>query len=158
MTELVDAVLTRLGSRPLALDDARHLAQAAERRAAEIGVPVVISIADAAGAMLLLHRMDGALPASFDIAINKAYTAAIFRMPTHDLGALAQPGRALNGVQFTNQGRVVIFGGGYPVQRRTAVIGAIGISGGTVEQDMQIATFALQRFESDAQLCAEGEH
>ncbi|WP_415914805.1 GlcG/HbpS family heme-binding protein [Rhodopseudomonas palustris] len=150
-------MLANLNGPAFALDDACRLARAAEHKAAEIGVPMVISIADATGGMLLLHRMDGALPASFDIAINKAYTAAIFRMATHDLGALAQPGRSLYGVQTTNQGRVVIFGGGYPVLRRTTVIGAIGVSGGTVEQDMQIATFALQTFEAEAKLCAEGE-
>lgn len=157
ITELVHAVLAKWDGRALMLGDARWMARLAESKAIEIGVPMVISIVDAAGTAIVLHRMDNALPASVDIAVNKAYTAAVFRMATHELGVEAQPGRALYGVQATHQGRVVIFGGGYPVLRNGAVIGAIGISGGTVEQDMQIASFALQTFLAEAQICNEGE-
>lgn len=154
---LVQAILAREGCRGLALGDARRLARLAESKATETGLPVVICIADAAGAPILLHRMDKALPASTDIAVDKAYTAAIFRMATHDLGAQAQPGCSLYGVQTTHHGRIVIFGGGYPVILGGAVIGAVGISGGTVEQDMQIASHALQTFLAEAELCNEGE-
>lgn len=157
ITELVHAILAKEGGCGLALADARWMARLAESKAIETGLPVVICIADAAGAPILLHRMDNALPASTDIAVNKAYTAAVFRMATHDLGVQAQPGASLYGVQTTNQGRIVIFGGGYPVLRGGAVIGAIGISGGTVEQDMQIASHVMQAFLAEAELCNEGE-
>ena len=150
ITELVHAVLAKWDGRALTLSDARSLARLAESKAIETGVPMVISIVDAAGTPIVLHRMDNALPASVELAVNKAYTAAIFRMATHELGVQAQPGRALYGVQTTHHGRVVIFGGGYPVLRGGVVIGAIGISGGTVEQDMQIASHALQTFLAEA--------
>ncbi len=130
----------------LALDEAKRLADLAEREARAINLPVVVAIADPEGLPILFHRMEGSLPASVDIAVNKAFTAAAFRMATHALGALAGPGGALQGVEATNGGRVVIFGGGFPLERDGVRLGAIGISGGTVEQDMDIARRAMTAF------------
>jgi uncharacterized protein GlcG (DUF336 family) len=158
IAQAVQAALAQcLGLRPLTLEDARRMALLAEDMAVRMQVPVVCAVVDAQGGLLLMHRMDGSLPASLDLAVNKAYTAAAFRMPTHALGKMAQPGQALYGVEATNQGRVVIFGGGYPCRRDEAVVGAIGISGGTVEEDMQIATHALQSFLEETELCSGGE-
>lgn len=157
VAELVEAALCELARQAaLRLDEAQRLAQAAVEGARAMGLPIVVCVADPAGAPMLLHRMDGALPASTDIALNKAFTAAAFRMATHELGDLAQPGRPLYGVQATNQGRVVLFGGGYPCRRGGAVAGAIGVSGGTVEQDMQIASLALLSFTRESGCCPEG--
>jgi uncharacterized protein GlcG (DUF336 family) len=141
---------------PLTLAEARSMADQAGKLAGELAIPVIVAVVDAAGSLILVHRMDGALPASLELAINKAFTAAAFRLPTHDLGGLAQPGGPLYGVQSSHQGRVVLFGGGYPIQRGGSVVGAIGVSGGTVEQDMHIAHQVIRNFAEEAGLCPEG--
>ncbi|WP_114395555.1 GlcG/HbpS family heme-binding protein [Oleisolibacter albus] len=147
LAALVRATVAALADRPaFGLEQAKRLAAAAERAAQDLAVPVVVAIADAAGSLMLLQRMDGTLPGSTDIAINKAFTAAAFRLPTDELGRLAQPGQPLYGIQTTNQGRVVLFGGGLPCRSGGVVVGAIGISGGTAEQDVRIAAQALQTF------------
>jgi len=122
---------------------ARILGSIAEQNAAEMGVPMTIAIVDGAGSLQFYVRMDGALPASMEIAVSKAYTSAILRMPTHELGQLASAGRELHGIQNTHQGRIILFGGGFPLQLGGQVVGAIGISGGSVEQDMRVARSVL---------------
>lgn len=135
-------------SAPLGLEDARRLALLAEGEARAAGIAISFAAVDAAGGLVLLHRMDGALPVSVELAANKAYTAAVFRMSTHELGVLAQPGQPLYGVQSAGQGRVVVFGGGLPLQWNGVSAGAIGISGGSVEQDARIAAGALSKFQT----------
>lgn len=153
----VEEALAELsGPRALALDDALRMSELACRKAAGMALPIVFAVADSAGGLILVHRMDGALPASLDIAINKAFTAAAFRMPTHELGEQAQPGRPLYGIEATNQGRVVLFGGGYPCFRNGAPVGALGVSGGTAAQDMEIASQVMRGFFDDTELGSEG--
>ena len=123
---------------------AKRIAERAEARSAELGVPVVIAAADAGGNLMLLHRVEGALLASIEIAINKAWSAVAFQAPTATLGPLASGDGPLPGLADTNSGRVVLFGGGVPVHVDGELAGAIGISGGTAEQDVDIATCALQ--------------
>ena len=123
---------------------AKRIAERAEARSAELGVPVVIAAADAGGNLMLLHRIEGALLASIEIAINKAWSAVAFQAPTATLGPLATEDGPFPGLADTNSGRVVLFGGGVPVHVDGELAGAIGISGGTAEQDMDIATCALQ--------------
>ena len=123
---------------------AKRIAERAEARSAELGVPVVIAAADAGGNLMLLHRVEGALLASIEIAINKAWSAVAFQAPTATLGPLATGDGPLPGLADTNSGRVVLFGGGVPVHVDGELAGAIGISGGTAEQDVDIATCALQ--------------
>ena len=94
------------------------LASVAEAEAAKIAVPMAIAIVDGEGGLQLFQRMDGTLPVSTELAVSKAYTAAILRMPTHQVGELAQPGQALYGIQHTHNGRIVLFGGGYPLVLR----------------------------------------
>jgi uncharacterized protein GlcG (DUF336 family) len=118
---------------------ARLLGSLAETEAVALGVPVTIVVSDDEGAVVLLGRMDGALPASREIAVAKAYTAAALRMSTDELGKLAQPGQALYGIQHTHPGKMVLFGGGVPLRLKGKVAGAIGISGGTVQEDIQVA-------------------
>ncbi len=122
---------------------AKELAEGAEKRAAQLGVAMVIVVVDAAGNQVLLHRMPGSLIASLEIAANKAWSANAFKMPTADLGPLAAEGGALPGLAGGNSGRVVLFGGGVPLIVDGAVIGALGISGGTVDEDCDVATYAL---------------
>ena len=136
-------------SRPaLSLDlaDARRIIAAGERKAIEIGVAYNIAVADAGGGLLAHVRMDGAWLGSVDIAINKAWTARAFDMPTDDLSHLAQSGQQGFGINTTNHSKVVIFGGGIPIKRNGAVIGAVGASGGSVAQDIEVATAAVAGF------------
>jgi len=123
------------------------LSQMAIDQAESMDIPMVVALADDQGDMMHFVRMNGALPASSAIATNKAYTAAALRMATHDLGRLAQPGGVLYGIQHALEGRAVLFGGGYPLRVNNAVVGALGISGGSVEQDMQVARAVLAVWE-----------
>ena len=135
------------GGLAMRLSAAKEIIAAAEARAGELGVPMVIAVVDGAGHLVALHRMDGALLASIDIAINKAFTACAVRMPTQELGALAQPGQPLYGIEVTNRGRMVIFGGGLPLYEGARVCGGIGVSGGTVEQDVAVARAGVEAWE-----------
>lgn len=118
---------------------ARLLGSVAETEAAALAVPMTIAVSDDEGALLFLGRMDGALPASREIAVAKAHTAASLRMATDDLGKLAQPGEVLYGIQHTHPGKIVLFGGGLPLRLKGKAVGAVGISGGTVQEDVQVA-------------------
>ncbi len=122
---------------------AEILAGTAESEAANIGVPMAIAIVDAEGGLQFFKRMDGTLPVSTELAVSKAFTAAVVRMPTHQVGELAQPGGPLYGIQQTHNGRIILFGGGYPLCIAEEVVGAIGVSGGTVEQDMLVGEPAV---------------
>ncbi|HEX4695422.1 heme-binding protein [Sphingomonas sp.] len=133
----------------LSLGDARRLLAAAEAKAAQIEVPYNIAVVDAGGNLLAFARMDGAWLGSIDIAIHKAFTARAFDMPTGDLADMAQSGEPLFGIQNTNHDRIVIFGGGIPIKVGDTVIGAIGASGGTVDQDTEVAEAALAAFEEE---------
>lgn len=125
---------------------AQMLCTVAEAAARDIGVPMAIALADEEGSLQSFVRMNGALPASSEIASSKAFTAASLRMPTHEVGSLARPDGILYGIQNTHGGKIIIFGGGFPLRFRGKVVGAIGISGGTVEQDMQVAEPVIQTF------------
>ena len=123
---------------------ARILGAIAESRALEMAVPMAIALVDEKGGLLFFGRMDDTLPASTEIAISKAYTAAALRMPTSEVGKLAQPGGMLYGIQHTLEGKIVLFGGGIPLRLDGKVAGGIGISGGTVEEDIQVAVPAAE--------------
>lgn len=129
------------------LEMLKKLAAYAEEKANEIGVPIVFSACDAGGNLVLMHRMEGSLLGSIDISANKAYTACAFKMPTDRLGTLATPDQPLYGIQNTNDGKVVLFGGGYPYYCGDKVVGGIGVSGGSVEEDMCIAQYALDKIQ-----------
>ena len=118
---------------------ARALGTFAEVQASALGVPMAIGVVDEKGGLLFFARMDETLPASTEIAVSKAYTSAVLRKSTHEVGKLAQPGEPLYGIQHTHQGKIVLFGGGLPLRLKGKVVGAVGISGGTVEEDIQIA-------------------
>lgn len=133
----------------LTLELAFKMAQAAERKAVEMGVPIVFSVVDTAGNIILLHRMEGSLLASLELSPNKAYTAVALKMATHELVPAIQPGAELYGIQLSNQNKIVTFGGGYPLKINQHIIGGIGVSGGTVIEDMLIATEALQLFDKE---------
>lgn len=131
----------------VSLAQARHVLAAAEREATSMEVPMNIAILDAGGHLVAFVRMDGAWMGSIDIAINKAFTARAFDMPTKDLGKMSQSGDPLFGINTTNDARIVIFAGGIPLKKGERVIGAIGVSGGTVVQDQKVAEAGAKAFE-----------
>lgn len=122
---------------------ATTLATAAQAKATDLGVPIVVSVVDAAGNPMLVHRMDGSLLASIALAGDKAWSSAAFRAPTHQLTDRAKQSGDLYGLQGSSSGRICVFGGGYPVFVDGTIAGGIGVSGGTVEEDMVIADHAL---------------
>lgn len=132
-------------SMPLAL--ALKLIERVEAKAAEWNMRVVTAVSDASGRPVAVHCMDGAYIGSFDVALNKTYTSIAFQMSTAQLGQLSQLGESLYGIQFTNGGKIVIFGGGEVLKRGGVIIGALGVSGGTAEQDTNLAAYGKSIFE-----------
>ena len=130
----------------LSLDDARKLIRGAAAKAKKIGVPMCIAIADEAGNLIAFERMDGAKILSVDLSADKAFTAAVSKRPTHEYNELCQPGNLVFGIHTSSGGRFSTVGGGYPVTVRGAVVGAVGLSGGAPEQDMECAEAALKAF------------
>lgn len=127
----------------LSFHELHQLAKAALTYADAINVPVVISVVDAQGIGMLSWRMPGALLVSSELAPKKAWTAVAMKSATHELSDAVQPGRPLYGLDTHMEGKVVTFGGGYPLWRDGEIIGGLGISGGSVEQDMDIAQTAI---------------
>ncbi|HIS29707.1 MAG TPA: heme-binding protein [Candidatus Avamphibacillus intestinigallinarum] len=132
----------------LNLEVAKEIIAASEKEAANIGVRMVISIADAGGNLIATHRMDDAWIASVDIATNKAWTAVALKMPTENLEEETVPSGSLYGLNTTNQGRIVVFGGGIPLEVDGKVVGAIGVSGSTVSDDVKVAKAGAQAFNT----------
>ena len=111
-----------------------------------MGVNAVVAISDEGGNLKLCECMDHSYFASRDIAINKAYTVVALKMSTEKLAALAAPGGSLYGIQHTNGGRIVIFGGGDPLELRGRIVGGLGVSGGSAEQDTALSAFGKRIF------------
>ena len=133
----------------ISLSLALALTEKVKQKAREMGVKAVIAVADAGANTISLQSMDGAYIASADIAINKAFTVVSLKMPTKNLASLAAPGGSLYGIQFTNGGKIVIFGGGVPLYSKDGqIIGGIGISGGTAEQDTALGDYAAEIFKT----------
>lgn len=130
----------------LSLEDAQRLIAAGQEKAQEIGQPQNIAVVDAGGNLISFAHMDGAWIGSIDIAINKAFTARAFDLPTNTLAENSQPGAQFFGIHASNGGRVMIFAGGVPVKRGDQVVGAVGISGGQGEQDQAVAEAAAAAF------------
>jgi uncharacterized protein GlcG (DUF336 family) len=130
----------------MTLEDARRIVSAAEEKAQEIGQPMDIAVLDAGRNLKSFARMDGAWLGSIEISIDKAYTSTSFEMTTEDLASQAQPGQPLFGINTTSNSRVVIFAGGIPIERDGEVVGAVGVSGGTPDQDQQVAEAGAAAF------------
>ena len=131
----------------ITLADAKYLAERVEEEARRMGVRAVVAIADEGGNLKLCECMDQSYLASRDIAIHKAYTAVALKMSTAKLATLAVPGGPLYGIQHTNEGRIVIFGGGDPLTVRGRILGGLGVSGGTAEQDTVLSAYGKKLFE-----------
>ena len=126
----------------VSLEDARRVIAAGEAKANEIGQPMNIAVADVGGNLVAHVRMDGAWLGSVDISINKAFTARAFDISTAELATNAAPGEQFYGIHVSNHGRVMIFAGGEPLRHGDEVVGAVGVSGGSGEQDQAVATAA----------------
>jgi uncharacterized protein GlcG (DUF336 family) len=130
----------------ITLEDARRVIGAAEQKASEIGQPMDIAVVDGGGNLKSHVRMDGAFVGSIDIAINKAWTSIAFQTDTKSWSEAAQVGQPIFGINTTNQGRIVIFAGGVPLVRDGEIVGAVGVSTGTVEQDQEVAEAGAAAF------------
>ena len=133
--------------RSITLARAREISAAVMAEAERMGVKAVVCVSDCAGNPVLVERMDDAFVASYDVAVNKAFTVVALKMSTIALKPLAQPGGSLYGIQFTNGGRIVIFGGGDPLTDSDGfIIGGLGVSGGTEEQDTALSAYGKKIF------------
>lgn len=125
----------------MSLNLAVKLIETVEEKAAEMGVKAVVAVSDASGRPMAVHCMDGAYHGSFDVALNKTYTSTAFQMSTARLSRLCQPGADLYGLQFSNDGKVMILGGGEPLMVGETMIGALGVSGGSATEDTELAAY-----------------
>lgn len=127
----------------ITLEQAEVIIAAAKIKAQQIGVPMNIAVVDAGANLKAFIRMDKAWLGSIDIAFKKAKTARYFDMESGDIGTLSQPGGSLYNIEVSNGG-LISFPGGIPVKSNGDIIGAIGVSGGTVEQDREVAVAGLE--------------
>ena len=130
----------------VSLKDARRVIQAAENKAAEIGQPMNIAVVDSGGNLVSHVRMDNAWIGSIDISIKKAFTSRAFDISTKDLATHSQSGDQFFGIHASNNGKIMIFAGGIPLTRDGKVVGAIGVSGGSGEQDHAVAEAGAAAF------------
>ena len=128
----------------MTLEKAKRLALEVEKEAARIGVKAVVAVSNAAARPVLVECMDDSYIASYDVAFNKAYTVVALKMSTSTLKGLSQPGESLYGIHFTNQGEIVIFGGGEPLYMNGKIVGGLGVSGGSEEQDTYLAQYGAK--------------
>lgn len=149
MQSIVDEVVKQIKlPQDMTLQTALALAEKVKQKASEMGVKAVVAISNRAAHPILVESMDDAYIASYDVALQKAFTVVSLKMSTSDLKPLAQPGGSLYGIQFTNNGKIVIFGGGEPLKNAAGqIIGGLGVSGGTEEQDTAIARYGKEIFE-----------
>lgn len=141
---LVQEVLKRLGVQgKITLDSAKRLIEIIEKEAKRRGKQAVIAVCGPDGNPIAVHVMDGAFLVSFDVAVKKAYTSVAVKMSTKELNALAQPGGTFYGLDKMEGGNIIIFGGGIPIKVGDKIIGGLGVSGGTGEEDHSLAEYGL---------------
>lgn len=131
----------------LNLTVSKKLIEASEQKAKELGLAMVISVVDEGGNLLAIHRMDDAWIASIDIAQKKAWTAVALKTATSTLESATVPNAELYGLNTTNNGKIVVFGGGIPLVKDGKVVGAVGVSGSSVRNDVAVAEAAVYAFE-----------
>lgn len=141
VSRIVESVVKEVIPKRMTLKLATDLMNQIEQKAEEMGLAAVIAISNEAARPVAVHCMDDSYIASYDVAFNKAYTVVALKMSTMELKALSQPGASLYGIQFTNDGKIVIFGGGVPLIYNGRIIGGLGVSGGSEEQDTQLAEY-----------------
>lgn len=151
LVELISKeVLKRLHAekeKKLKLDQVKVLMEKLEQKSREMDMNSVFAVCGADGNMIAVHVMEDAYLASFDVAIKKAYTAAAVRMSTKELGVLAQPGGMFYGVDKADNGKLIVFGGGVPLESDGKIVGGLGVSGATSEQDHELAIYGSKVLE-----------
>ena len=151
VTRITRAVLRRIENSgaakgDISLDEAEAILAAMEAKASQGGVPMAMAVCDSKGNLVAFARQDNVLPVSVGLAQRKAFTATQLKCPTSDLAAVTQPGAMLWGLQADPN--LVVFGGGIPLCRGEAVRGAVGVSGGTVDEDVAVAQAGVKVWES----------
>ena len=147
ITRIVSPVVSSMKSssaqatESITLQQAKRLISRVEQRAAQMGVNAVVAVTNAAARPVAIECMDNSFIASYDVALNKAYTVVALKMSTIKLKSMTNPGDSLYGIQFTNNGQIVIFGGGDPLEYNGTIIGGLGVSGGTEEQDTLLSEY-----------------
>ena len=128
------------------LADARRIIAAAEKKAEELGQPMNVAVVDEGGNLIAFERMPNAWLGSIDISQKKAWTSRAFDITTKDLGDNSQPGNQFFGIHASNDGKIMIFAGGIPLKQDGQVVGAIGVSGGSGDQDHAVAEAVVAAF------------
>ncbi len=141
---VVSAVVNSIRAPKMTLCAAKAIAAKVEEEAERIGVRAVVAITNEGARPVLVECSDDSYIASYDIALGKAYTSVALKMSTSKLKGLSQPGEPLYGIQFTNDNKIVIFGGGEPIKDGEKVIGGVGVSGGTEEEDTYLGAYAAR--------------
>ena len=145
---VIQEVLKRIQTMDrVTLDIAKRLIEKIEGYATSVGKKAVVAVCGPDGNPVAVHVMDGAFLVSFDVAVKKAYTAVSVKMSTMELGKLVQPGQTFAGLEQIERDKLVFFGGGVPLFAGDKLVGGLGISGGTGEEDDDIAQYALSVFE-----------
>lgn len=156
ITKIVTAIAKSvLNENKMTLSLARRIIEGVMKKAKEMGVNAVVAVCDEGARPVAVECMDDSFIASYDIALNKAYTVVSLKMSTKDLKPLAQPGASLYGIQFTNGGKIVVFGGGVPLRCAGRIIGGVGVSGGSEEQDTYLADYAEGLFKEECECMTE---
>lgn len=141
---VIQEVMKRIGIQGrITLESAKRLIEKIEKEAVRQGKKAVIAVCGPDGNPIAVHVMDGAFLVSFDVAMKKAYTSVAVKMSTKELSVLAQPGQTFYGVDKMDGGKIVIFGGGVPLKVGDTIIGGLGVSGGTGEEDHALAEYGL---------------
>lgn len=148
ISAIVKGVLDGMAEQRMTLQLAEKLSAAVKEKAHEMGVNAVVAVTNAAARPVLVECMDGSFIASFDVALKKAYTVVALKISTIELKPLANPGGSLYGIQFTNDNSIIVFGGGDPLMKGGRIIGGLGVSGGTEEQDTALSAYGRKVFES----------
>ena len=146
---IVDKVVRQIKApQDITLDVALLLVEKIKAKAKEMGVKAVVAVSNKSGHPVLAECMDDSYIASYDIAVQKAFTVVSLKMSTSQLKPLALPGGSLYGIQFTNGGKIVIFGGGEPLKNASGeIVGGLGVSGGSEEHDTSLARYGKEIFE-----------
>jgi hypothetical protein len=130
----------------LSLEKARKIIRAGERKAKEMNIAAVFAVVNPEGNLIIEERMDNAILVSVEVAYKKAYTAAALKLNTQDLTALVQPGAMFYGLQ--SDPKYIVFGGGMLLKVDGKIVGAVGVSGGSAQEDMEIAKACVKAFET----------
>ena len=130
----------------LSLEKARKIIRAGERKAKEMNIAAVFAVVNPEGNLIIEERMDNAILVSIEVAYKKAYTAAALKLNTEDLTALVQPGAMFYGLQ--SDPKYIVFGGGMLLKVDGKIVGAVGVSGGSAQEDMEIAKACIKAFET----------